>query len=81
MFIVTDTESPPLLRLQTCQKLNIIRHNFIWAANTSEPNLVTEYKGVFVEIGCLQGEHHSITDPEVKPVIHPPRKISHFDDE
>ena len=73
MFIVTDTESPPLLGLQTCQKLNIIKR--IWAVNTSDPNLMAEYKDVFGEIGCLQGEYHIITDPEVKPVIHPPRKI------
>jgi hypothetical protein len=69
----TDTESPPLLGLQTCQKLNIIKR--IWAVNTSDPNLMAEYKDVFGEIGCLQGEYHIITDPEVKPVIHPPRKI------
>ena len=65
MFIVTDTESPPLLGLQTCQKHNIITR--IWAVNTSEPNLMSEYKDVFGEIGCLQGEHHIVTDPEVKP--------------
>ena len=70
MFIVTDTKSPPLLGLQTCQKLNIIKR--IWAVNTSDPNLMAEYKDVF---GCLQGEYRIITDPEVKPVTHPPRKI------
>jgi hypothetical protein len=36
---------------------------------------MAKYKDVFGEIGCLQGEYHIITYPEVKPVIHPPRKI------
>jgi hypothetical protein len=73
MFVVTDTESPPLLGLQICQKLNIIKR--IWAVNASDPNLMAEYKDVFGEIGYLQGEYHIITDPEVGPVIRPPRKI------
>ena len=34
-----------------------------------------QYEDVFGEIGYLQGEHHISTDPKVKPVIHPPRKI------
>jgi hypothetical protein len=58
---------------QTCQKFKIIKQK--WAVSTSDPNLMAEYKDVFGEIGCLQGEYHIITYPEVKPVIHPPRKI------
>ena len=72
-FIVTDSKSPPLLGLQTCQQLNIIKR--IWAVNTSEPNLMEQYEDVFGEIGCLQGEHHISINSDVKPVIHPPRKI------
>ncbi len=63
-FIVTDSKSPPLLGLQTCQQLNIIKR--IWAVNTSEPNLMEQYEDVFGEIGCLQGEHH-ISINSVKP--------------
>jgi transposase InsO family protein len=72
-FIVTDTESPPLLGLQTCQQLNIIKR--IWVVDSSEPNFMEQYEDVFGELGCLQGEHHIVTKPEVKPVIHPSRKI------
>ena len=72
-FIVTDSKSPPLLGLQTCEQLNIIKR--IWAVNTSEPNLMEQYEDVFGEIGCLQGEHHISINSDVKPDIHPPRKI------
>ena len=41
-FIVTDSKSPPLLGLQTCQQLNIINRR--WAVNTSEPNLMEQYE-------------------------------------
>ncbi len=34
-----------------------------------------QYEDVFGEIGCLQGEHHISINSDVKPVIHPPRKI------
>ena len=36
---------------------------------------VRAYEDVFGEIGCLQGEHHISINSDVKPVIHPPRKI------
>ena len=72
-FIVTDTQSPPLIGLHTCQKLNIIKR--VWAISTTEPNLIEQYEGIFDEIGYLKGEHHISMDPAVKPVVHPPRKI------
>ncbi|CAB4011200.1 Hypothetical predicted protein [Paramuricea clavata] len=56
-------------------KSSTLSNEYGRSACTSDPNLMPEYKDVFGEIGCLQGEYHIITDPEVKPVIHPPRII------
>ncbi len=56
-------------------KLEEQKNQRIWAVNTSEPNLMEQYEDVFGEIGCLQGEHHISINSDVKPVIHPPRKI------
>ena len=72
-FVVTDTKSPPLLGLQACQQLKIVKR--VWAVNSSEPNLIQQYEDVFGEIGCLKEDYHININPEVKPVIHPPRKI------
>ena len=48
-FVVTETKSPPLLGLQTCQQLKIVKR--VWAVNSSEPNLIQQYEDVFGELG------------------------------
>ena len=35
-----------------------------------------EYSDVFKGIGCLEGSHHIRIDPTVKPVVHPPRRVT-----
>ncbi|KAK3732309.1 hypothetical protein QZH41_020460, partial [Actinostola sp. cb2023] len=34
-----------------------------------------EYKDVFTGIGCLERPYHIVLDPEVQPVINPPRRV------
>ena len=72
-FIVADTTSPPLLGIQTCVDLNLIKR--VWAMNANAPDIIQDYKDVFGELGCLKGDHHINIDPNAIPVIHPPRKI------
>ena len=36
---------------------------------------MTDYKDCFEGIGCFKGEFHVTVDPNVPPVIHPPRRI------
>ncbi|XP_046856095.1 uncharacterized protein K02A2.6-like [Xenia sp. Carnegie-2017] len=72
-FVVANTTSPPLIGLQTSIDLNLIKR--VWTINAKTPNFIQEYKDVFGELGCLKGEHHISIDPNVTPVVHPPRKI------
>ena len=48
-------------------------HNAI----TSSKEIVSKYADCFGDIGCLQNEYHMEVDPNVSPVITPPRKIPH----
>ena len=71
--IVADTTSPPLLGLQTCVDLDLIKR--VWAMDANAPDIIQDYKDVFGELGCLIGDHHINIDRNATPVIHPPRKI------
>jgi hypothetical protein len=41
----------------------------------TEELVFSEYSDVFEGTGCLPGVYRLETDPSVKPVVHPPRKI------
>ena len=68
-----DTTSPPLLGLNTCHAMNLVKR--IWIVDAVKPNFIQEYSDIFGEHGCLKGEHHIEIDKSIPTVIHPPRKI------
>lgn len=41
----------------------------------TEQSVFHQYKDVFEGTGCLEGTYTLQTDPSVKPIVHPPRKI------
>ena len=69
---VVPTESPPILGLETCERLNLIRR--VMSVTPTTPDFMLEYD-VFGEIGLLSGEHHINLDPSVPAVVNPPRRI------
>ena len=72
-FFVAAVESPPILGLSACQKLNLIRRveNVAQAPLTKE-EIVDEFADVFTGLGLMEGEYHIELDDKVEPVIHPP---------
>ena len=77
----------PVLGLQTCLELNLIKRVFavndtsdetgtsnLSTQQTSE-EIINEYDDVFQGLGCLEGEYHIKTNPNVTPVVHAPRKV------
>ena len=40
-----------------------------------EQDLITQYHDCFNVIGKFQGEYHITVDPNVPPMIHPPRRV------
>ena len=71
-FVMADTTSPPLLGLNTCHAMNLVKR--IWIVDAVKPNFIQEYSDIFGELGCLKGEHRIEIDKSI-PVIHPASKI------
>lgn len=76
-FFVIDTNSPSILGLEGCTKLDIIRkvNNINCGSLMKSKEILNEYPEVFEGIGCLNKNHHITIDKNVHPCVHPPRKI------
>lgn len=72
-YVIPIKNQPALLGLSTCRALNLIK--LVRAITTSNTNILDEYSDLFEGLGELSGEHHIEIDPNIKPVINPPRKV------
>lgn len=83
-FQVVNQEVPDILGLTTCLQLNLVKRvltidksECIESTETESKDIFEQYKDVFTGLGCVKGVvHHIETDPAVRPVIHPPRRVS-----
>ena len=74
LFIVADTNSPPILGLNTSEKLGLIKR--IMEVDVKDvPDDLLQFSDCFGDIGTLPQTHHIELKPDVTPVIHPPRRI------
>ena len=71
-FIVTHNNTVPILGLNTCTEMNLIKRIM---SVTPQASYITQYKHCFGQIGILPGIHHITLDPDAKPVVQPPRRI------
>ena len=65
-FFVVPTKSPPIIGLQTCQNLNLIKR--VLSLDEKNSHFFYAYEDVF-------GEYHINVDHTVKPVLHPARRV------
>ena len=72
-FFVVPAKSVPVIGLNTCEKLQLIKRCFL--INGMDPQLSDKYESLFDDIGCLQGKYKIKIDPNVIPVIHSPSRI------
>ena len=78
-FVVVSIKSCPMLGLETCQRLNLIKR--IWQItqpHANVKNVPEEYSEAFGEIGCLSGELHISLTSDAIPVVHLPRKVPYL---
>ena len=83
-FQVVNHEVPNILGLTTCLQLNLVKRvltidkkECVESTSTAPEDIFEQYSDVFTGLGCVKGVvHHIETDPTVKPVIHPPRRVS-----
>ena len=83
-FQVVNRDVPNILGLTTCLELNLVKRVLTIDENDCtkstvllESDIFEQYNDVFTGLGCVKGVVHQIaTDPAVKPVVHPPRRVS-----
>ena len=87
-FYVVESKGPIIIGLPTCRSLGFVTLNFNIAVEGKESEkhrqkgddkekqkILNEYGDVFEGIGCFEGECRIVIDPNVPPVIHPPRRV------
>ena len=76
-FKIVRSTQMPLLSGRTCSELGLITVNRVNRVNAdnSSSDLIEEFSDVFEGLGCLEGEYHIDTDPDVPPVQHAPRRV------
>ena len=76
IFFVAAVNSPPILGLTACSKLNLVKRvETVAQAPRTKKELVDKFADVFSGLGCMKGEYHIELDDSVQPVIHPLRRI------
>ena len=67
LFIVVDSDSIPILGLNTCDKLNLIKKVYQISHDVNSDSIQDEFSDCFGEIGCLNKIHHIEIRDDVKP--------------
>ncbi|KAJ8044099.1 hypothetical protein HOLleu_11471 [Holothuria leucospilota] len=73
-FFVTKENVPTLLGQDSLEELNLVKR--IYSAKSETVDIMSEFDDVFTGLGCVKDViHHIMVDPDVPPVVHPPRKV------
>ena len=72
-FIVVSAKANPIIGLKTCEQLNLIKH--VSMINNVDSTIFDDFDDLFGDLGCLPGTYHINIDPNVKPVVQPPRQV------
>ena len=62
---------PPILGLEASEAFKIVQR----IDQIETASILDDYPDVFKGIGCLEGHHTISLDPNVRPVVHPARRI------
>lgn len=73
-FQVIQHESKPVLGKESSVAFGMVKRIYAMEERT-QTNILSEYEDLFTGLGCVPGVHHIQVNPDVSPVIHPPRKV------
>ncbi len=74
-FLVADIQhTTPILGVLTSQELGLVKR--MHTVNTERQDILNNYPDLFEGLGCLPIEHHIELKEIVKPVVHPPRRVT-----
>ncbi|XP_062603293.1 uncharacterized protein K02A2.6-like [Saccostrea cucullata] len=76
-YQVVQTHSHPILGLRACLDLGIVHltYSIVKVMPFSKSHVLSQYSDVFHGIGLFAGECTFQVDPNVRPVVNPPRKV------
>lgn len=79
-FHIVDTRSKPLFSLQTSIDFGLLKLTYSiesqrYVDHMTKKSVIKQYPQLFKGIGSLSGECTIHLLPNVKPIVHPPRKI------
>lgn len=78
-FLIVDCNAVPLLGLDTCVKLNLIKRvNAVEDSslkNVTKDELIKMNEDLFTGLGTLPGKYHIELREDAMPVISPPRRV------
>ena len=82
---IVENEYVPIIGNILMQEMNLIKVNYenilnvrqhrLASSPLTKDDLFREYGDVFQGTGCLDGKYHLTIDPDIAPVVHPPRKV------
>lgn len=73
-FIVVDTDSTPILGLNTCSKLGIISR--VFAVSNTKEEFINSNKELFEGLGKFPDKLNLILKDNAEPVARPPRRLA-----
>ena len=73
-FIVVSGQGVPLIGLKSARDLKLINEISEVRSDGYEA-LREQFKDIFSGLGCLEGQYKIDIDPNVRPVVHPCRKV------
>jgi len=74
-FMVVNVDAVPLLGLQGCKALQLIKRLDTVETSKLQQVLEKNYRKVFTGVGTLPFEYSIKLKPDAKPVVHPLRKV------
>ena len=80
-FQIINEEAPSLLGRKTCLEMGMIQRIMTidrsFSVNETGGDILDHYSDLFTGLGCIKssGKHHIEVDPNIKSVVHPPRKV------
>lgn len=72
-FEMIEKDALAILGRDTSTKLQMVKR--LYSMQNVGEKMLKEYEHLFTGLGCLPGRHRIKLDPEVRPVIHAPRRI------
>ncbi len=72
-FEVVKEELSAILGKDDCVKLGVIKRHIHKIGQTN--SILDEYPDVFEGVGLMPGKYSIVVDPDVKPVVHAPRRV------